>query len=998
MSLAIPVKMGFEFIHTRLHFVVLAVAFTAYVGQLSGQVNVGNSVPFSSDALSWRIESFYKYRKDGKPGRVITLELKQRPNTGTVAVKVNCNSVTETTILNIADTTNQFSILLPEGAGVDRATTAWITLTMGGKDFSEQIQIPQNKQWTVYIYPHSHVDIGYTGLQEDVEKIHVRNIDVGIDLAQKTQHYPEGSRFIWNTESTWVVDVYLKQASEKQRLSFFEAVSKGWIQIDAGHSNISTTVCSDEELVHFFKNSKEISRLTKKPINTMVQMDLPGAAWGLVPIANQNGISGFISFPNNYDLRKIWEHKPFYWRGPDSKSKILFLQAYPYGIGYTIKGSKYGLATLQAYSDKYDRVSTSEPLKNFVDAFLFNETSKLEATGSPYDFFVMAWSMADNCVIDADLPEAVKQWNEIYAYPKLIIAGSRDILSAFEKKYGEIIPEYSGDFTEFWTNGLGSDALSVGRGRQAKENLIQAQALSVINKAAPYSRAVEDSAWENILLSDEHTWGYQNPEAPLAKIIEKRKASFFSNAAKQSMSLIQSFYDSTVVTEQYAIVNTLSWERQGIVTLSGDQSRSGDKVIELSSGKEVPSQRLLSGELIFKTNSIPALASRMYKVVKGSYSKRTSLTVSKNVLRNEFLSVALDTMTGNINSVLDLKTRYDFVSVNEGLNSYHYLPGVFNGRGHTSKPSTTDSVTVIIKEKGPLLVSLVITNKAEGTRGLKREVRLYQGESYILIKNTFDKIGTRKKEGIHFGFSFNIPQPVSHVDAPWSIVIPETNQLPGANRNWMSFQRWVDISGTNKGVTWTAIEAPLIEWGEISGTVLDGGRQYDLWKKKSLQCQALYSWPLNNHWNTNFPLEQAGVMVQQYALLFHGPYDVVKANQFGTSQHRPLIAIKTSKNWLDNSLVTLSNRNVAVSGLYKDKDGSGYIIRLRSFSENPEKLTLLSKGNHPVRPMRLTDQGQSIPLDGKEITLLPFASETLYVAFEKDEQIVSNYNEKKIRL
>ncbi len=31
----------------------------------------------------------------------------------------------------------------------------------------------------------------------------------------------------------------------------------------------------------------------------------------------------------------------------------------------------------------------------------------------------MTWCMADNTPVDADLPDAVKSWNEEYAYPHL---------------------------------------------------------------------------------------------------------------------------------------------------------------------------------------------------------------------------------------------------------------------------------------------------------------------------------------------------------------------------------------------------------------------------------------------------------------------------------------------------------------------------------------------------------------------------------------------------
>lgn len=976
-------KMDSLFRYRRISFIGLATLSMFFNYSIYAQANFGETT-----SLQWSINPFYMYRKDGKPGLAMTLKLKEQVARGVINIKVECNSISETTTYQKTGSINAFMVLLPAGAGVDSVTTAKVTITAADKTISATIPIPIKKQWTVFIYPHSHVDIGYTGLQEDVKKIHVRNIDVGIDIARKTQNYPEGSRFIWNTEATWVVDAYLKKATEKQKQDFFEAVRKGWVQIDAGFANVDNTTCSDEELVHFFKYSNDIEKQTKAPITTMVQMDLPGAAWGLVTAAVQNGVNGFISFPNNYDLRKIFEHKPFYWKGPDGSSKILFLQGYPYGIGYTIKGNKYGLAKLQTYSDEYDRVSTNDPLQNFVDEFLFDELEQLERKKSPYDYFVMTWSMADNCVIDADLPEAVKLWNEKYAYPKLVIAGAKEILSSYEKKYSSIIPEYRGDFTEFWTNGLGSDAKHVGLGRRAKENLVQAETLSALLPKSNFSTKKADSAWENILLSAEHTWGYQTPTAPLAKVIEEKKASFFSDAEKQSLELLKSFGDPTVVNEQYAVVNTLSWDRSDIVTLSAAQSKFGDKVIEMSSGKPVPSQRLSTGELIFQTDTIPALASQMYKVVSGAQSTDKSLFVSNSSLKNNFLSVSIDTITGNIKNVVEQKTKYDYVLHKDGLNSYHYVPGVFNGKDYIHKPSGTDSVAIFIKENGPLLVSLMILSKASGIKWLQREIKLYANQPYLQIQNTFDKIGTRDKEGIHFGFAFNLPGAVSHVDAPWSVIVPEKDQLYGANRNWMTFQRWVDISNNNKGVTWTAIESPLIEWGEMSGNILDGARQYSLWKKKLEPSQTLYSWPLNNHWDTNFPLEQSGIIVQQYAVLFHGEYDPAIANRFGMEQNRPLIVIPAKENLLENSLVRIDNPNIAISSLKNEKDK--FILRLRSISAKQEKVRLSWMKNQPVHIKTCTAEERPIETVNNEITLAPYASETLEVNFKAEDKRLSN--------
>jgi len=78
-----------------------------------------------------------------------------------------------------------------------------------------------------------------------------------------------------------------------------------------------------------------------------------------------------------------------------------------------------------------------------------------------------------------------------------------------KRNTAQIIPQYHGDFTEFWTNGLGADAASVGKGRIAKESLIQAEILWSILRPGKSSTEKFKQAWEDNLLSAEHTWGAQ---------------------------------------------------------------------------------------------------------------------------------------------------------------------------------------------------------------------------------------------------------------------------------------------------------------------------------------------------------------------------------------------------------------------------------------------------------------------------------------------------------
>jgi alpha-mannosidase len=737
--------------------------------------------------------------------------------------------------------------------------------------------------------------------------------------------------------------------------------------------------------MRMFRNQQHIQSVTGVPVNTMVQFDNPGGSWGLVEAAVQNGIKGFISFPNYYDKRRTLGHKPFYWMAPDGKNKLLFLQATPYGIGYTIKGSKYGLKKIQSFTDTCDRLHTETPMKDFIDPFIFDETERLEKNNSPYDIIAITWSMADNCLIDADLPEAVKQWNATYAYPKLIIAGAKEILQAYENRYSKIIPSYSGDFTEYWTDGLGSAASRVALAREAKENLVQAETLwALLNRKRTAPVQQFHNAWENLLLAAEHTWGAQNPGTPLAEKIEASKGAYFENAAKISNDLIAKALETVSVTssDTIAVFNTLSWPRSGLVVLPAQQSKAGDRVLD-DANHEVLSQRLTNGDLIFRSGSIPAFGSKLYRIVPGKSNVSQTLVAEATSLQNGRLLLKIDERTGSIKSLIDLKANRELVDPSSvfQLNSFNFVPGVWNGKDSSGEIIPASAITVRIKEQGPLVSSLLITSKAPGCKWLTREVRLVKDQPVVTFINTIDKLPIRKKEAIHYGFAFNIPGGNIQMDIPWGIMTPERDQLPGANRNWLAFQRWIDVSNKEYGVTWTAIETPVVELGNITGTILDGARQVDRWIKKLSATQTIISWPVNNHWDTNFSPEQEGIITNTYSMEVHGKYDVVNANRFGMEQHRPLIAVPAKSNPIKKSLISLDNSKAIVSALKVSDDNQALIVRLRSVSDKTEKINITYPSGLPKSVFTCTAGEKPLQRNSGSIVLPKYGTVSLRMVF-----------------
>lgn len=120
----------------------------------------------------------------------------------------------------------------------------------------------------------------------------------------------------------------------------------------------------------------------------------------------------------------------------------------------------------------------------------------------------------------------------------------------------------------------------------------------------------------------------------------------------------------------------------------------------------------------------------------------------------------------------------------------------------------------------------------------------------------------------------------------------EKDQLPGANRNWIAFQRWLDISNDKKGVTWCSLDAPVFESGNITANIIGAATNSPQWIKELQPSATIYSWVMNNHWHTNFPLSQQGKVLFRYRIFPHNyGYDASEAAKFGMEQSQPLIAV-----------------------------------------------------------------------------------------------------------
>jgi len=215
-------------------------------------------------------------------------------------------------------------------------------------------------------------------------------------------------------------------------------------------------------------------------------------------------------------------------------------------------------------------------------------------------------------------------------------------------------------------------------------------------------------------------------------------------------------------------------------------------------------------------------------------------------------------------------------------------------------------------------------------------------------------LAVRAKEGVHFGYGFDVPRGTVRLDVGWAAIRPELDQIPASCKNWFSVQRWVDISNNRYGITWAPLDAPLVELGGLTANLIGSQTDYRAWIQHLSPSQTIYSWVMNNHWHTNYRADQEGPTVFRYALQAHGAFAADDAARFGLGCSQPLLAIKATGKTPAQPRLRLSTDKVLVSAFKPADDGKGWIVRLFGASGQAEKVKL-SWSNPVPRQFWLSD-------------------------------------------
>ena len=389
----------------------------------------------------------------------------------------------------------------------EKETKITVKAESGDKTAEKTFAVRPPKRYRIWIEQHSHHDPGYTDLMSHVFRRHREWIDALLDEMDLRDGYPEDARLRITAEQFWSLDHYLREAPEKQTERLISRVRRGDIELTALYGNMITEQLGHEEAYRMMYPAAEFARRCGVRISVAMHDDIPGMSWGLcralcdarieylnadLPLYYSWGNSGLVSF---------WDQEKAYgtdgpgacrWISPDGK-KLLLWNPCGMGMGYP----------------------SGEAVERLIDG--------LGRCGYPYSVFKASAHLTelDNSLYSGCYADFVRDWNEKYLFPHLVTGGCEGFFRALEREAAESgteIPEIRGEMPgQDYPVAAMSMAQTTSASLRNQRGAVVMEKLIALTDGDPRVRKqpeIVQETWRDLLLADDHAYGYQFPAGP----------------------------------------------------------------------------------------------------------------------------------------------------------------------------------------------------------------------------------------------------------------------------------------------------------------------------------------------------------------------------------------------------------------------------------------------------------------------------------------------------
>jgi hypothetical protein len=781
------------------------------------------------------------------------------------------------------------------------------------------------KKWTLYLIHHSHTDIGYTDRQEKIERYHIDFIQQAIDILNQIHGGPHSERkgFKWNCENFWQVERFLEYADLKTIDDFHKYVMSGEIDISGNYLNM-TELIDYNILSKKLKESVSYFEKLGKQVSCSMTADINGYSWGYADALYENGITNLFSCVHtHHGMFPIYKKQiPFWWETP-KKNKILVWNGEHYHIGNELVLVPNGGSTYLIGDEFASKVHHGQ--EEVREKRIYRYLENLENENYPFSFVPVMVSgvISDNAPPNSKIMDVVNNWNELHGHEiELKMVTLHEFFSKLHQ-HTENIPVYSGDWNDWWADGVGSTPAAVKhfRGAQTKYRLCR----KLDPDGTLGNNDLVKKAEHNLMLYAEHTWGYatsvSEPWNTLVNELDFRKTAFATlgnEAISRNIDLILAKKGEVSIypdrEKLYKIINPHQYEINDIAKIhlkyweyldnkyiENNNFDECIEIIDVQTGKILESQTHMSSQGR-EIEILVSLLPNEEKLVKICRRKRNLIKTVKNdalIGADGIEDIALTNCKDHFHlSHLNLETPFYKVSFNEqkGIGSIIYKPdqkelirtdsdhpfiGVYertdiersptderrrmgrNRKSISTKRYRSSLNNITILEKGKLYCTFLLDFNLEGTKLYSVFLKIYRNIPKIDVNVRIHKTSHWEPENLYISLPFTTgEQEELFIEKTGCIIRPGIDQLPGTNKDFYLLQNGMAYVSQTKGLVLVIKDTPLIAIGDLHYHAIELSQNNDC----NHNLKPVYSWVMNNFWETNFKVDLSGFYEFEYTI------------------------------------------------------------------------------------------------------------------------------------
>ena len=761
----------------------------------------------------------------------------------------------------------------------------------------------------VYIVHHSHTDVGYTDLQEQIIYNQVNNIRNVISIIKKG--YEEGGAekdFKWNCETYYCVERFLEDASSVERADFFELVRKGDIGISASYLNFSD-LADAGMLDHKTAQMQQLFAAEGISVKTAMNADINGISLGARDVLIKNGVAFlFTNIHTHHGMYPLYQNqKPYFWEN-EAGGRLLVWSGEHYNLGNAL-GIVFNKNVNYMTENYFGREAASTALEALHEK-LTESIREYEESGYPYDFFITSVSgvFSDNAPANPAIISTVDAFNRRFGEEvTLRMVTLQELYELIREQTGDA-PVYRGAMNDWWGNGVGSTPYGV---KHYKEALRLAHICDRLEeKTGCHDQRLVQTGEENALLYAEHTWGHSatvtNPYDTMVTNLDIRKTGYASKAheagamrkSRQCRLLgdILRYYNSCGQVKAVSMSG-----RRGVFPVEfyvETVSFPGVKVTDLKTGKELQAQLsshprgvLVSflaefepmEEKFFAYEEQPAPPQRLYTRTAWVGSERVRDIVNDYDKESYMLPYGLENDWFRIQyrigeGITSFRNKKEGIQLQgEGLDRF-FTPvyecteirrGVYeerrllgrNVRGLHAVRHQGRLKDIRILDHGPVFDRTELIFELEGTYHSSVIIKMYRKLPRLEFTYRIAKTLSENIESVYLPLALNLPGSDIYIHNGGVAMRPGVDQLPGSNMEYYMADQGLLYQRGNEGILINTFDTPLLYMGQMEHhpiLLCDN--------KEENNHRPVYSWIMNNTWETNFKMDLSGFGEFRYGL------------------------------------------------------------------------------------------------------------------------------------